>query len=279
MKVNATAAKIFGHSVLISVVLFTLAPLAYTLLTSLKLFRDIISGSFFQFVPTMRNYEELFFGSRNSFVELTRNSILIGIGTMIVVVFVAALGAYSLSRFRWPSLVNNVIMGWLLFINMLPPIVFVGPLYLTARSLGIYDTLIAVILGHTILNLPLGFWMLRSYFAEVPHEIEEAARVDGGNRWQIFRLVVIPLTRPGLAATAILVFVFSWKDFLFALSLTSTSAASTIPVGIASFAQEYNIRYGEMAAAAFFATIPALLLVVLAQRWIIQGLTTGAIKG
>ncbi|MCY4540090.1 MAG: carbohydrate ABC transporter permease, partial [Chloroflexi bacterium] len=110
-------------------------------------------------------------------------------------------------------------------------------------------------------------------------ELEEAAVIDGCTQWQAFRLVIIPIVRPGLAAMAVLVFVFSWKEFLFSLSLTTTSAGRTIPVGIANFVQEFNIRYGEMAAGSFVAMIPALILVLLAQRHIIKGLTVGAVKG
>ena len=170
-------------------------------------------------------------------------------------------------------------LSWLLFLHMLPPIIFIGPFYLISRRLGIYDTVLAVVMAHTVLNLPLGIWILQSFFADIPKELEEAAAIDGCNKFQAFTRVILPLAQPGLAATALLVFVFSWKDFLFALSLTSTSSGMTVPVGIAAFAQEYNIRYGEMAAAAFFAIIPALILVVLAQRHIVKGLTLGALKG
>jgi multiple sugar transport system permease protein len=121
--------------------------------------------------------------------------------------------------------------------------------------------------------------MLHSFMSEVPVELEEAAAIDGCSRWMIFARIIIPLVRPGLAATAVLVFVFSWKDFLFALTLSSTPRAMTMPVGLASFIQEYNIRYGEMAAGAFFSTIPALILVAIAQKHIVKGLTLGALKG
>jgi len=266
------------HGFLVLVVLYIITPLLFTFATSLKLPRDVISGAFF-FEPTLYNYDELFFGRRSSFVDLTRNSIVIGLGSMVAVIFSASLAAYSLARFRWRRIYTAVIMGWLVFVHMLPPITLVGPFHLAARLLGIYDTPLAIIMAHTVLNLPLAFWMLHSYYTDIPIELEEAASIDGASRLQSFRHIIIPLTRPGMAATAVLVFVFSWKDFLFALSLSRSNAASTIPVGIAGFVQEYNIRYGEMAAAAFFATLPALILVALAQRQIVKGLTLGALKG
>ena len=266
------------HLVLIGCALIILGPILYTFMTSLKLFRDIISGEW-GFTPTLANYKQLFMSDRNNFKDLTRNSLLVGAMTLGIVLVIASLGAYSLSRFKWRRLVSGLVMGWLLFINMLPPIIFVGPFFLIARTLNIYDTPFAITMAHTILNLPLAFWMLHSFFADVPVELEEAASIDGCSRWQTFYKIALPIARPGIAATAVLVFVFSWKEFLFALTLSSTPASMTIPVGIAAFAQEYNVRYGEMAAAAFFATLPALVLVFLAQKHIVKGMTLGAIKG
>ncbi|MBP8973492.1 MAG: carbohydrate ABC transporter permease [Anaerolineae bacterium] len=266
------------HLVLIVVALIILGPVVYTFLTSLKLFRDIISGSW-SFTPTTRNYEQLFMSDRNNFTDLTRNSVVVGLLSLLLVQVIAALGAYSMSRFHWRRLISRLVMGWLLFINMLPPIIFVGPFFIIARTLGFYDTPIAITMAHSIMNLPLAFWMLHSFFADIPIELEEAAAIDGCSRLQTFLRIALPLAKPGIAATSVLVFVFSWKDFLFALTLSSTPKAMTIPVGIAAFAQEYNIRYGEMAAAAFFATIPALILVFVAQKHIVKGMTLGALKG
>ena len=266
------------HALLVLMVVIILAPMVYTFLTSLKLFRDIITGVWF-FEPTLANYQELFVGTRSNFTRLTFNSLLVGAVTALIVLTIASLGAYSLSRLRWRRLWSGFILSWLIFLHMLPPIIFIGPFYLISRSIGIYDTVIAVVMAHTVLNLPLGIWMLQSFFAEIPEELEEAAAIDGCNRIGAFTRIILPLARPGIAATALLVFVFSWKDFLFALSLTSTPNGMTIPVGIATFAQEWNIRYGEMAAAAFFAILPAFILVVLAQKHIVKGLTLGALKG
>lgn len=168
---------------------------------------------------------------------------------------------------------------WLLFLNLIPPVVFAGPFYVIARRLGLYDTLIAVAVAHAVINLPLAVFILQSFFADVPRELEEAAAIDGCSRLHTLTRVVLPITRPGVAAAALLAFIFSWKDFLLALTLTSTPRSATIPIGIAAFAQEYSIRYGEMAAAATVATIPAVILVIFAQKHIVRGLTLGAVKG
>jgi len=270
--------KIALHSFLWLAVIIIIFPILFTFLTSLKHLVDIITGALV-FKPTLANYAQLFVGYRSSFTQLTINSLVIGTLTAVIVLCVSSFGAYSLTRLGWHPLPSGIILGWTLFVHMLPPITFIGPFYLISRSLGIYDSILAVVMAHVVLNLPLAIWMLQSFFESVPKELEEAAAIDGCNQFRTFWQVVLPITRPGIAATALLVFIFSWKDFLFALTLTSTPRGMTIPVGIASFVQEYSVRYGEMSAASFFATIPAILLVVFAQRHIVKGMTLGALKG
>jgi len=272
-----TFGALFRHGFLLAVVIYTLIPIFFTLGTSLKLFRDIISGSLL-FKPTLINYERLLNPSQSNFLRLTTNSLLIAAGTMAVVFVIASLAAYSLSRFNWHPLWNGLIQGIILFIHMMPPVTFLSPLYLISRALNIYDTPVAVIMGHIILTLPTAIWILLDFFAEIPKEIEEASIVDGASHFQSLTQVMLPIIQPGLASAGALTFIFSWRDFLFALSLTTTPRGMTIPVGISSFVQEYSIRYGEMAAGSFFAMIPALLMVAFAQRYIIKGMTMGALK-
>lgn len=272
-----TFGALFRHGFLLAVVIYTLIPIFFTLGTSLKFFRDIISGSLL-FKPTLINYERLLNPSQSNFLRLTANSLLIAAGTMAVVLVIASLAAYSLSRFNWHPLWNGLIQGIILFIHMMPPVTFLSPLYLISRALNIYDTPVAVIMGHIILTLPTAIWILLDFFAEIPKEIEEASIVDGASHFQSLTQVMLPIIQPGLASAGALTFIFSWRDFLFALSLTTTPRGMTIPVGISSFVQEYSIRYGEMAAGSFFAMIPALLMVAFAQRYIIKGMTMGALK-
>ncbi len=266
------------NTILLLTILIVLLPVVYILLTSLKRTADIYSGTIL-FKPTLANYREIFTGSRSNFADLTRNSLVVAAAVAIICGIVGSLGAYSISRMRWSKWVTGGVLIWLLFVNMMPPIVFVTPYYLWTRAIGIYDSPLAVIMSHVVLNMPLAVIMMINFFAEVPQEMEEAAAIDGCSQFQAFWRIVVPMVRPGLAAMAVLVFVFSWKEFLFALSLTTTSAGRTIPVGIANFVQEFNIRYGDMAAGSFFAMIPALILVLVAQRHIIKGLTVGAVKG
>jgi multiple sugar transport system permease protein len=279
---NARLKYLLGHAVLnaalIIVSLGILAPIAYIFVTSLKLFRDIVSGSLV-FTPTFVNYRNLFTSSTSNFTNLTVNSLIAASLTAVVVIALSALAAYSLTRYKWPLWAKGLVVGWLLFVHMLPPVIYITPYYLLSRQIGIYNTPFALVMAYTILNLPIGFVMMQNFFAEIPREIEEAALIDGCGRFQAFWRVSLPLVRTGIAATAILIFIFSWKDFLFALSLTSSELGSTIPVGIANFVQQYNIRYGEMAAGSFFAMLPALVLVVIAQQHIVRGLTVGAVRG
>jgi multiple sugar transport system permease protein len=146
-----------------------------------------------------------------------------------------------------------------------------------AQQFGLYDTRMALILTHVAINMPITVFLMMTFFAEIPLELEEAARVDGATRAQAFRRVVLPLVVPGLVAAGVLAFVFSWNEFTVALNLTSRTTA-TVPVGIANFAEQYEVQNGNMAAASVLSTIPALLLMIFGQRFVVQGLTQGAVK-
>ncbi len=268
--------KVPGYVLLTLGVLLTLVPFAFTFINSIKFFKDIATGTLI-FTPTLVNYERLFFSRQAAFINNTLNSLVIAVSTTVVVLVVSTLAGYSLQRFRWPRLFAGIVAGWVLVVHMIPGVTLVGPFYLMFRTIGIYDTHLAVILAHITVNLPMGVWIVQSFVADLPRELEEAALIDGSSHLGAFLRVSVPLLAPGLAAVAILTFIFSWNEFLFALNLTSTQTA-TIPVGIAKFAQQYEIRYGEMSAAAFFATIPAVIFIAIAQRQIVKGLTLGALK-
>jgi multiple sugar transport system permease protein len=265
-----------GYIILVIGVVVTLFPFLFAFINSIKFFKDIATGSLV-FTPTLVNYERLFFSRQASFINNTTNSLIIAVATTVVVLVIATLAGYSLQRFRWPRLVVGVVGGWILVVHMIPGVTLVGPFYLMFRNLGIYDTHLAVVLAHLVVTLPISVWIVQSFVVDLPRELEEAALIDGCSHLGAFLRVSVPLLTPGLAAVAILAFIFSWNEFLFALNLTSTHTA-TIPVGIAKFAQQYEIRYGEMSAAAFFATIPAIIFIAIAQRQIVKGLTLGALK-
>jgi multiple sugar transport system permease protein len=267
---------IFGYIFLVGMMCATLVPFIFTFVNSIKYFKDIITGTFI-FQPTLVNYERLFLSRQSAFLVNTTNTVIVAGVTTVLVVVIATLAAYSLERFRWSRWVTGILGGWILLFHMIPGVTMVGPFYVFIRSIGLYDTQLGLILAHVVINLPLSIWIVQSFLADLPVEMEEAARIDGATNWQTFIRVAVPLIAPGLAAVAILTFMFSWNEFLYALNLTSTKAI-TIPIGIARFSQQYEVRYGEMSAAAFFATIPAILFLALAQRQIVKGLTLGALK-
>jgi multiple sugar transport system permease protein len=265
-----------GYWILGLAIVVTLSPFVFTFINSIKFFRDIITGSFL-FQPTLVNYERLFFSKQSAFIVNSTNTLIIAVVATSLVLVIATLAAYSMERFHWPRLFTGILSGWILLFHMIPGVTMVGPFYVLFRSIGLYDTLFAVILSHVVLNLPMAVWIVQGFVHDLPIEMEEAAHIDGCSNLGTFLKVVVPLIAPGLAAVAILTFVFSWNEFLFALNLTSTKAI-TIPIGIANFAQQYEVRYGEMSAAAFFSTLPAIIFLSFAQRQIVKGLTLGALK-
>jgi multiple sugar transport system permease protein len=270
------ASAILRHAALALVVVSVLTPVVVTLLTSLKLPRDILSRNLL-FEPTLFNYRDLLAGG--TFGRLAVNSVIASTGATAIIIVIAALAAYSLSRYAWSPTIRRSILGMLIGIQMLPPIVFTGPFYFISRQLGIYDTPVALIMAYLVLQMPLATLILIEFFASIPKELEEAAAIDGAGHLTIFTRIALPLAAPGIATAALLTFNFNWNDFLFALTLTTTPQGMTIPVGIATFAQEYQVKYGSMSAASVLAVIPALFLVIFAQRWIAKGLTLGAVKG
>jgi multiple sugar transport system permease protein len=265
-----------GAAVLALAVLAILGPFAWILTASFKYQIAIYSGQW-PFTPTLSNYAEVLFGRRSDFAGNVVNSLIVASASTAVVLVVGSLAAYSLQRFRWPEWVSATFLGWTLVFHMIPVMTLIGPWYVAFRALGLYDTRFALIITHVTINLPMTVWLMRAFFREVPHEIEEAAVVDGCRPFQAFYRVTLPLVVPGLVAAGILAFIFSWNEFPVALSLTSRELA-TVPVAIARFAQQYEIQHAQMAAASIIATIPALILMALGQRFIVRGLTLGAVK-
>lgn len=268
-KITLITFLIFGSIV-------TLLPVLIVFRTSFQYPRDIISGKLF-FTPTFYNYISTF--TSYKFGRLLINSMVAASGTTVIVLLVASLAGFSLGKFRWSKWFVSLILASLLLIQMLPPVVFAGPFYLITRQLGIYDTPLALIMAYLVLQLPLSVLILRQFAMAVPNEILEAAHIDGASNQTIFSSVSLPLMMPGIATAGLLSFVFSWNDFMFAVSLTSTTRAMTIPVGIANFSQDFQVLYGNISVAAAFAAIPGFLMVLFAQRYVTRGLTIGAIKG
>jgi multiple sugar transport system permease protein len=264
------------HAVLALGALIVVLPVVWIGFAAFKTQIALLRGDFL-FTPYFGNFEELLFSKASDYPANFFNSLLVASGSTTMVLLIATLAAYSMYRLRWPSWVPAlVLMGSLVF-HMIPPITLVGPWYVMFRSIGWDNTYAALVLTHVALNLPIGIAVMSVFVRDIPLEIEEAARLDGCSTPQMLWRIVFPLVRPGLAATGILVFVFSWNEFAVALNLTSRQTA-TVPVAIAKFAQEYEIKNGVMAAGALLSVIPAILLLLFAQRHIVKGLTAGTGK-
>jgi multiple sugar transport system permease protein len=265
-----------GYAFLAAGVLSIVAPFLYILATSFKYEIAIMQGRFL-FDPTLYNFSDVLFGRRSNFIGNIGNSLIVAAVSTTVVLTVGTLAAYSLSRMRWARWIAATFLGWTILFNTIPIMTVVGPWYLLFQQIGLYDTLFALVLTHVAINLPMTVWLMMTFFGDIPAELEEAARVDGAGRAQAFRRVILPLAVPGLIAAGVLAFVFSWNEFTVALNLTSRATA-TVPVGIANFAEQYEVQNGNMAAASVLSTIPALILMLFGQRFVVQGLTMGAVK-
>ena len=265
-----------GYLFLAAGVLSIVLPFLFILASSFKYEIAIMQGRFF-FEPTFYNYVDVLFGRRSNFLGNIANSLIVASISTTLVLTLGALSAYALARLRWSRWIAVGFLGWLMIFNTIPTLTVVGPWYLMFQQMGLYDTLFGLILTHIAINLPMTIFLMMTFFNDIPVELEEAARVDGATRWQAFRRVILPLVVPGLIAAGVLAFVFSWNEFTVALNLTSRGTA-TVPVGIANFAEQYEVQNGNMAAASVLSTIPALLLMIFGQRFVVQGLTQGAVK-
>lgn len=237
---------------------------------------DILMGRL-AFTPVLTNFNELLFSKGSDFTLNFANSLIVGVASTAIVLVVVSMAAYSMFRMRWPRWVTPALMLWTLVFHMIPPVVIVAAWFVMFQAVGLLATYPGLILAHVTLNLPMGLWLMSAFIRDVPRELEEAAAIDGCGPAGTFFRIVLPVVAPGLVATAILVFIFSWNEFPVALNLTAKDT-QTVPVAIAKFAQEFEVKHGAMAAGAVLSTLPALLLLMVGQRYIVRGLTAGALK-
>ncbi len=259
------------------VFVFSLVPVVWIVMLSLKTSATATDGSFIPHQWTLSNYSAIF--KTGIFTGALRNSIGIGLISTLLAVTLASSAAYAIARLDFPG--KQLILAVALAVAMFPQISLVGPLYNLWRQIGLYDTWPGLILPYMTFALPLSIYVLSAFFREIPWELEQAAQVDGATPFQAFRKIIVPLATPGIVTTFIIVFIICWNDFVFAISLTSTTAAETVPAAISSFpgVSQFTVPYGDIAAAAVVVTVPVMLLVLLFQRRIVAGLTAGAVKG
>ena len=259
------------------VLLYALVPVLWIASLSFKPPGTIQDGRFVPQQWTLDNYRGIF--RTDAFTSALINSIGIGLIATFIAVVLGTMAAYAIARLDFPG--KKILVGVALLIAMFPQISLVSPLFEIMRSLGLFDTWPALILPYITFSLPLAIYTLSAFFKEIPWELEKAAKMDGATPGQAFRKVVAPLAAPGIITAAILVFIFCWNDLLFAISLTSTERSITAPAAIANFtgASQFEEPTGSIAAAAVVITIPIIVFVLIFQRRIVAGLTSGAVKG
>ncbi|RFD26781.1 sugar ABC transporter permease [Mycobacterium uberis] len=259
------------------VVGYALLPVLWILSLSLKPTSTVKDGKLIPSSVTLDNYRGIFRG--DFFSSALINSIGIGLTTTMIAVVLGAMAAYAIARLAFPG--KRLLVGATLLITMFPVISLVTPLFNVERQTGLFDTWAGLILPYITFALPLAIYTLSAFFAKIPWDLEKAAKVDGATPGQVFLKVIVPLAVPGLVTTAILVFIFAWNDLLLALSLTATKAAITAPVAIANFtgSSQFEEPAGSIAAGAIVITVPIVVFVLIFQRQIVAGLTSGAVKG
>lgn len=262
------------HVLVIVLVLLVMFPFVWLLIMSFKTIDDIFAWPpKWLFVPTLENYTGLWEGD---FPKSFANSLIVSVGSTAIAILLGVPGAYALSRMEMGK--SNQLSILILASRMAPPIAFTIPYFLAYRYMGLLDSRLGLIIIYLTFNLSLVVWLMRSFFDATPRALEEAAWIDGASLMQSFVKIILPLSGPGLAATAILCFLYSWNDFFFALILTRTEA-TTAPVAIVNFMNYEGWAWGKIAAGGAMVMLPVLVFSFLVRRFLIQGMTAGAIKG
>jgi multiple sugar transport system permease protein len=267
--------EILKYSLVVVVLFALLLPIYWIFASSLKMERDFfVTPPAFAFEPTLANYRISL--SDLQFVGFLRNSLVVSLSTTLITLTIGSLAAHALARyeFRGAKLIALAILS----ARLVPGATMIMPYYVLFRFYGLNNTIPGLVLAYTGFSLPFACWLLLGFFLEIPSDVEDAARIDGCSDFAVFWRIVLPLTRPGLAATAILVFLGTWNEFLFALVLAGRDTR-TLPVYLATFISERTVFWGNLFAVASFMVLPCLILIMLVQRHLVRGLTAGAVKG
>lgn len=260
----------------LAAVLFVyLFPIYWTASSSLKSVDELMSAP--TAVPgriVLENYRDVLGGT--TFLVFMRNSLVVACGVAALTLLLGSTAAYSLSRFRYPG--RAVVSQLILLVYLFPGILLVIPAFAMMTRIGLYNSLMGVIVMHVLFTLPFSVWTLKLFFDTVPEELEAAARVDGAGRLTVFRSIYLPLAVPGIAAAAIFSFVTSWNEFLFASVLVGDNELKTLPVGIAGWTSTYAIQWGQVTAASILTVVPAVIFFAFLGRLFVRGLTAGALR-
>ncbi len=271
---------IYGSALLVAFVV--LAPPAWLLISSISSQSELLSVPvhWIPQEPTLERYRQIINATTDSAAVFRRslfNSLIVAGTVTVICVLVGSLAAYSFARLKNAG--HKQLIYILLLSYMLPPIILVIPLYRTMGNLGLTDTLLALIIIYSALIMPFAVWIMRGFFQSIPGDLEEAAMTDGCTQFGAFTRIILPLSLPGIVATALFCFLLAWEEFLIALIFTSSPQAKTIPVAIAEFTGRHAIDFGMMAAGGVIAAIPPVLIALVFQRYLISGLSAGAVKG
>ncbi len=263
-------------ALLVVVLLWTLIPLLWMALSSLKPSADITSGSMTVFFkPTFEHYKALFTGG-NNIAPYIRNSIVAaGVSTLIAVVL-GSMAGYGLARARFRG--KDHVAFWIISTRMAPIAAVILPLFVIFRFTGLLGSVFGLIVAYLTFNLPFAIWIMNAFFAQLPPSLEEAAMTEGATRWQAFRHVALPLTLPGLATTAVLCLVFSWNDYAFA-STFSGPDSQTLPIAASQLVTQTSIDWGQLTAIGTIVVAPMIICGLIVRRWLVTGLTLGAVTG
>ncbi len=277
--------KALIYSGIVLFLVFALFPILWVFLMSLKTDKEIIASvPRFFFSPTLENYKAILLGvkaagtetSRPDFILYFKNSLIITCGAVLVSLLAGVPAAYALARFKF-RFKEDIAFTFLSF-RFAPEIAVIIPIFVIYRTLGLYNTYIGMVLVYQLITLPLIIWIMRGYFEDIPESIEQAARLDGYSWFAIFRKISLPLVKPGLASTAILSFIFAWNNFIFGLVL---GAKETFPVtvGTLGFISYESVLWGQMAAASIVTILPEIVIAFFIQKYLVRGLSLGAVRG
>lgn len=265
------------RAAILAYIVFALFPLFWLLKVSVTP-NDLLYSEGVRMWPSHATLDHYRFVIENSaFPTFFKNSLIVAGSTSIAVTVLSSLAGYALSRFRFRG--KYALVALMLITQMFPLVMLVAPIFKMLSPLGLTNSLTGLVIVYTAFNVPFATFLMQSFFDGIPKDLEEAAMIDGASRFVAFRQIILPLTLPGIAATLGFVFTAAWSELLFALMLISGNASATFPVGLLTFVSKFSVDFGQMMAAGVMALIPACLFFLLIQRYLVQGLTAGAVKG
>lgn len=275
MKFRKVYQAVLKYTLIYVVVGIMIFPIYYLVVTAFKSPGTLFTPDIIPVHPSLHFFREAI--SSSPFLQWTMNSLIVAIATCGISLVIALAAAYSLARFQYRG--RDLISHLILFVYMFPPILLVIPYFILMSRIGLRDTLSGLVVSYTTFSLPFSVWFLTAYMRSIPRELDEAALVDGCTRISALFRVILPVIVPGVAATLVYVFLVSWNEFLFAYILIRTQDLRTLPLGVAAFFTSIFIPWGNVVATTVLMSIPVMLFALIAQKWLVMGLTAGAVKG